>query len=215
MALGSLHFTLSKLQDADLIEESTKTYMTFGQGPFGGNPSLVLNVRGDVAPEALRRAVAGIVAGVDPEIPAGPVQSMEAVIADSLARERLLSVLLAIFAATTLLLGSIGVYGVVSYSVGRRTREIGLRIAVGARPAEVLRLVVRQGVLLGAVGVAVGVVGSLATGRLLEGFLFGVSETDVPTLVLVGAGMLAVATLASLLPARRAASVDPLTALRQ
>lgn len=196
-------------------DPTVQTYMTYGSGPFAGNPSLVLNIRGDVAVETLRREVGAIVAGIDSEIPVGPVRSMEAVIAGSLARERLLSVLLAVFAATALLLGSIGVYGVISYSVGRRTREIGLRIAVGARPREVLNLVVRQGVFLGALGVAVGVAGSVATGRLLEGFLFGVSETDVLTLLVVGAGMLVVAGVASFLPARRAASVDPLTALRE
>lgn len=196
-------------------EPTVQTYMTFGSGPFASNPSLMLNIRGDVGAESLRRAVTDVVGAIDSEIPVGPVRGMEAVIADSLARERLLSVLLTVFAATALLLGSIGVYGVISYSVGRRTREIGLRIAVGARPGEVLSLVVRQGLLLGAIGVALGIVASLGTGRLLEGFLFGVSQTDVPTLVLVGAGMLFVAAVASFLPARRAAGVDPLTALRE
>lgn len=195
-------------------EPTVQTYMTFGSGPFGGNPSLVLNIRGEATPEVLRREIGEIVSTLDSEIPVGPVRAMEEVIADSLARERLLSVLLTVFAAITLLLGSIGVYGVISYSVGRRTREIGLRIAVGARPREVLRLVVRQGLLLGTVGVAVGAVASLGTGRVLEGFLFGVSERDVATIVLVAMGMLAVTAFASWLPARRAASVDPLTALR-
>lgn len=199
----------------DLAQEPrVQTYMTFGASPFGGIPSLVLNVRTELGAGALGQTVTDVVRSVDPEIPLGPVRSMEEVVAASIERERLLSVLLAIFAGVALILGAVGVYGVVSYSVGRRTREIGLRIAVGARPGSVLGLVVRQGTAMGLLGVGIGITGSLAAGRAMEGFLFGVSATDVPTLAAVSALVLGVAALASFLPARRAAHVDPLTALR-
>lgn len=196
-------------------EPRTQTYMTFGPGPFGGTPSLVLNVRSELGPEAVRQAVTEAVRSLDPEIPVGDVRSMEGVIAGSLERERLLSVLLAVFAGVALILGAIGVYGVVSYSVRRRTREIGLRVAMGARPGSVLGLVVRQGTTLALAGVILGVLGSLAAGGLLERFLFGISGTDIGTLAAVSLGVLAVAAMASLLPARRAAGVDPLVALRE
>lgn len=195
-------------------EPRIQTYMTYGEGPFGEIASLVLNLRTEGSTGSLRQAVQDIVWGLDPDIPIGTMESMEDVVAGSLERERLLSLLLTVFAAVALGLGAIGVYGVVSYSVSRRTREIGLRIAVGAKPGAVIGLVLRQGIVLGSVGIIVGVVGSLAAARLLEGFLFGVSGSDVPTLVAVAAGVLGVACLASLLPARRASSVDPLVALR-
>ncbi|MDX1648121.1 MAG: ABC transporter permease, partial [Longimicrobiales bacterium] len=174
-------------------EPRVQTYMTFGGPPFGAIPSLVLNVRTELGPEAVDGTVTEVVRSVDSEIPVGPVRSMEDVVGDSLERERLLSVLIGIFAAVALLLGAVGVYGVVSFSVGRRTREMGLRIAVGARPAAVLSLVVRQGTLMALVGVAVGIVGSLAAGRAMEGFLFDISGTDVPTLAAVAATVLGVA----------------------
>lgn len=196
-------------------EPRVQTYMTFGPGPWGTIPGLVLNIRSQAEPEAIRRGVTEVVRGVAPEIPIGPVRSMEAVISASIERERLLSLLFAIFGGVALVLGAIGVYGVVSYSVGRRTREIGLRIAVGADRGSVLGLVVRQGVLLGALGVGIGVAGSLASGSVLEGFLYGVSRSDPATMTAVGAGMLAITGLASFVPARRAAGVDPLTALRE
>lgn len=195
-------------------EPRIQTYMTYGEGPFGEIASLVLNLRTEGSTAPLRQAVWDIVRGLDPDIPIGAMESMEDVVAGSLERERLLSQLLTVFAAAALGLGAIGVYGVIAYSVSRRTREIGLRIAVGAKPAAVVGLVLRQGVGLGALGITVGVLGSLAAARLLEGFLFGVSGSDVPTLAAVALGVLGVACLASLLPARRASSVDPLVALR-
>ncbi len=130
-------------------------------------------------------------------------------------RERFLATLLGAFAGTALLLGGIGVYGLLAYDVSRRRREIGLRIALGAQPSGVLRSVVRRAATLAGVGVLIGIVGSFATTRLVEGFLFGVSSTDVGTLAGVAAAVLATALAAGFFPARRAAALDPLTTLRE
>jgi putative ABC transport system permease protein len=192
-----------------------QTYTTFGEGPFSRTAGLTLSVRGRMSAEALRRELVEVMRSIDPDTPLGPVVSMESTIARSIQRERLLSILLSVFAAVALLLGALGVYGMISYAVSRRTREIGLRIAIGARPVSVLSRVVAGGLRLGALGVGLGLVAALASGRLLEGFLFGVSRTDGVTLAAVSVGVLAVTCVASFLPARRAASVDPLEALRE
>lgn len=195
-------------------EPRVQTYMTFGEGPYASIPSLTLTTRGRLAGDALSRQIQGILAGIDSDIPVGGARSLEAQVASTVARERLLSVLLTVFAGVTLLLGAIGVYGIVSISVRRRTREIGLRIAIGARPESVLARVVRQGLAMGGLGVGIGIGATYVTGRLLESFLYDVSRADPTTLVLVSAGVLAVSVMASFIPARRAAAVDPLTALR-
>jgi len=145
----------------------------------------------------------------------GTIASMESAVSASIERERILSVLLGAFSLVALVLGAVGVYGVIAFSVGRRTREIGLRMAMGARPGSVLTLVVRQGLALGALGIGLGLVGALAAGRVLEGFLYGVSGSDPLTLAGVALTVLLVVMVASWLPARRAAGVDPLVALRE
>ena len=121
---------------------------------------------------------------------------------------------LGIFAALALTLAAVGVHGVLSYGILQRTREIGIRMALGARPGSVLRSIVGQGVLLAAVGVAVGLAGALALTRVLTTLLFGVTPTDWPTLALVVLVLVGSAVLASYLPARRAMRVDPSVALR-
>jgi ABC-type antimicrobial peptide transport system permease subunit len=154
-------------------------------------------------------------AGIDPDVPIGTVKSMEEQVSASLTVQRLLSTLLMAFGSMALLLGSIGVYGLMAYTVQLRRREIGLRIAMGAPRSAVSGLVVRQAMVLGAAGVTLGLFGSVAAGRVLEGFLFGVSSTDLTTLAAVSATVLGVTALASYGPARRAASVDPLTTLKE
>jgi len=123
-------------------------------------------------------------------------------------------VLLALFAAVALLLAAIGVYGVLGYTVAERTREIGIRIALGARPDRVLGLVVREGMLLALAGIGVGLAGAWLLVRLLRSLLFGVGPTDLVTFVVVPVGLLLVALAASYVPARRATQIDPVTALR-
>jgi putative ABC transport system permease protein len=132
-----------------------------------------------------------------------------------MAQPRLYLVLIAAFAITAVLLAAIGLYGVLAFAVGQRTREIGIRLALGANRGEVLRMVMSQAGRLAVTGVAAGLVAALLASRLLRAQLFEVAPTDVPTYVLVGVGLLAVAMLASWIPARRAARIDPITALRQ
>jgi ABC-type antimicrobial peptide transport system permease subunit len=139
---------------------------------------------------------------------------MEAVFGDSVSRQRFLSLLLGIFAAVALMLAAIGTYGVLSYLVTERQREIGIRVALGASAGGIVRLVLRQGLSITVMGIAIGVLGALALARVTESLLFGVSPTDPGTYVAVGGVILAVALLACLVPAQRATRVDPLVAIR-
>jgi ABC-type antimicrobial peptide transport system permease subunit len=123
-------------------------------------------------------------------------------------------VMLAIAALVALFLGTVGIYGVISYIVSQRTREIGVRIALGAETARVSRMVLRQGLILAAIGTGIGVVAAVAVTRLMSAFLFGVSAFDPVTFTAVAAVLVATALLASWLPARRAARIDPVEALR-
>jgi len=154
------------------------------------------------------------VSEIDPEIPLGPVTDMDAVVDAASAQLSFVSLLLGIAAGTALLLAAVGLYGVVSWVVTRRTREIGMRMAIGARPGEVQRMVVGQSVTVVGAGLAAGVALALLSTRLLEGLLVGVEPSD-PAVYVVAAGLLGIVALAaSWLPARRAARIDPLEALR-
>ena len=165
-------------------------------------------------PEALAGAVKGALADLDPAVPLAQVQTMSAVLSTSLGRERLLFVLAATFALLALVLGTLGIYGVVAYTVRQRTREIGVRMALGARASTVSGMVVRQGARLAGLGVALGLVGTVLLGRLLRPQLYGVTPFDAVTLAAVALLLAAVAILASWLPARRAARIQPMEALR-
>jgi predicted permease len=149
-----------------------------------------------------------------PGRPLGSVRTMDSLQRDSMARTSFTLVVLGIAAAMGLLLGSIGLYGVISYTVGQRTREMGLRMAMGAEAGKVTGMVLRQGLVLAALGVAVGGGSAVGATRLMQAILFGVSPVDPLTYGLVAAGLLGVALLATWLPARRAARVDPMVALR-
>jgi ABC-type antimicrobial peptide transport system permease subunit len=141
-------------------------------------------------------------------------KSMEEIVAESLAARRFSMILLSVFAALALLLSSIGIYGVLSYVVGQRSREIGIRIALGAQRADVLRLMLGEGMKMALVGVAIGIVAALALTRLMVQMLFGVSATDPLTFLGVAAVLAGVALAACYIPARRAMRVDPIVALR-
>ncbi len=151
---------------------------------------------------------------LDKDMPIAKVATMDQLLSESVAQPRFRTLLLAIFAAIALVLASVGIYGVSSYSVTQRTHEIGIRMALGAQSGDVVKLVIRQGVELAAIGVAVGLAASFALTRLMEGLLFEVSATDRATFALVAALLVGVALLACWIPARRASIVDPMVALR-
>jgi putative ABC transport system permease protein len=174
--------------------------------------TLVVKTSGD--PAALTPAVRRLVTSMDGGAPVSSVQAMEDVVADSTATSRFYLLLLGAFAAVAVLLAAVGVYGVMSYSVSRRTNEIGIRLALGAKPADVRRMVVGQGMTVALAGAAAGLVGALALTRLMSGLLYGVGASDPATYVAVGLVLGAVALAASYVPARRATRIDPLRALR-
>ena len=171
----------------------------------------VVRTTGD--PTALAAFVSQEVRALSPDVAVMWVRTMRQQIAAATTRERLLSTLSTAFALLALLLACIGLYGVISYSVTQQTYEFGLRMALGAQKKDVLRMVLRHGIVLTASGLFIGVVGALVLGRLVETLLFQTSASDPPTLVIVASILVSIALLASYLPARRAASVDPLTSL--
>jgi ABC-type antimicrobial peptide transport system permease subunit len=151
---------------------------------------------------------------IDPELPVDRVEPLGQMVRDSLDQPRFRTVLLGAFAVIAMLLAVVGVYGLISYSVPQRTREIGIRMALGARPSQVMLPIVREGLLLGLAGVVTGLAGAFAITRVLAAFLFGVDPTDPATFAGVAVLLLAVAFIASYIPSRRALHVDPITALR-
>ncbi|HEV2129635.1 MAG TPA: ABC transporter permease, partial [Longimicrobiaceae bacterium] len=176
--------------------------------------AMSLVVRTSVPPMSLVPAVKREVEALDPNLPLQQVRPLEELVSESVSQPRFYMLLLSIFAGVALLLASIGIFGVISYSVTRRTREIGVRIALGADPKRVVQLVVGGAIGLAALGVGLGLLGALAGTRLLSGLLFGVEPTDPVTFAVVSTLLMGVAVLASYLPARRATRVDPMVALR-
>jgi putative ABC transport system permease protein len=195
------------------LDVDTRPEMFF---PHLQTPSrqMTLAVRTAGDPEALAGPLRQRVQAIDRDQPVGNVRTMEAWLSESVASRRFSAAVLGIFAAVAAGLAALGLYGVVSYSVAQRTHEIGLRVALGARPRDVLRLVIGQGMLLTLVGTAVGVAAALALTRLMSSLLFGVAATDATVFVTVPLLLVAVALVACYIPARRATKVDPMVALR-
>ncbi len=191
--------------------EPPAAYFSHGQIPF---TSMFVAARTGGDPEALVPSVRGAIADLDPGLAASRIEPMSSVVRDALARERFTAALLGLFAALALVLASVGIYGVVSYGVSRRRREIGIRIAVGAEPLRVAGVMLREGALMAAAGIGGGLLGALVVSRLLEGLLYGVAPTD-PTTFVATAGLLAgVALAATWIPAWRASRVEPARILR-
>src|ERR1043166_3532014 len=165
-------------------------------------------------PESMAQAVKQQIWKIDSQLPITKVKSMNDVAAASFAARRFNMLLLGLFAALALVLAAVGIYGVMSYAVTQRTQEIGIRMALGAKTGDVLKLVLKNGMGLTLLGLALGVSGAVAATRLLATLLFGVTPTDKPTFVAVSAVLVVVALLACYIPARRATKVDPLVALR-
>ena len=171
-------------------------------------------IRTDAEPSAIVPAIRAVVRQLDSEATVDLVAPMEQLVSNSISRPRLYAVLLGIFAAIAATLAAVGLYGVMAYGVAQRTREIGVRMALGAQRRDVMRLVVRQALVLTAIGLAIGLVGAGVATRYLEGLLFGVTPLDPITVVAASTMFALVATLASYVPARRATRVNPLVALR-
>jgi macrolide transport system ATP-binding/permease protein len=179
---------------------------------YGSEATLLVRTTSD--PNAMIGPIRAVVQQLDPSLPVFDVQTLRQHLGLALFPSRVAASLLGGFGLLALVLAAIGVYGVVAYSVAQRTREIGIRMALGARPGDVLQMVVRQGMVLAVVGLVVGLVGAFAAMRLLESLLYDVSATDVGTYTVVSALLAAVVFVACVVPAWRAANVDPVRALR-
>jgi len=174
--------------------------------------TLMLRTRGDA--NAIAPAARNVIRSLDPQQPIGEVATMESLLSTSVARSRFSASLLTVFSFVALVMAAVGIYGVMSYSVLQRTHEIGVRMALGAGRFDVLKLVVKKGIVLGVIGVAAGLAASFALTRLISSLLFEVTATDAATFTAVSVGLFLVTLIACYVPARRATRVDPLKALR-
>jgi len=197
----------SSLSDAS----ADQLYMPYEQLPYA---SMTLVVRSSAAPEQIIDAIRSKVAEIDPTLPLSGIRSMESVVSSSVSQPRLITQITGVFAGFALLLAAIGIYGVMAYSVTARKQEMGIRMALGASPRDILRLVVGQGMRMALIGVALGVVVSLALTRLLASLLFGVGATDPLVFSAAAVALVVTALAACYLPARRATRVDPIVVLR-
>jgi putative ABC transport system permease protein len=173
-----------------------------------------LLVKSQLDPSALTSEIRGVVAAVDKDQPIFAIATMNKIVSDGVSAPRLTLVLLGLFSALSLILAAIGIYGVISYSVPQRTREIGIRVALGAQRRDVMRLIMGQGTRLALFGVCIGILAALALTRLMAGLLFGVTATDPVTFAAVALVLISVAFAACYIPTRRAMKVDPMVALR-
>src|SRR4030095_9591903 len=181
---------------------------------FNLSPRMDVVVRTEGAPASVLSAVREKVHQLDPALPVSTVRTMDEWLANSAAQPRLNAVLLVVFAVTAILIAAIGIYGVLAYSVNQRTREIGVRMALGAPRAQVLRMVVREGMIVGAVGVVSGVVAALVVSGVLSSLVYGVEVRDPATYAGVAVILAVVALVACVVPASKASRVDPVVALR-
>jgi putative ABC transport system permease protein len=209
---GEIVGIVGDVKERGLAEEhAPEVYLPYAQQPI---PSMDVVLRTAVPPRSLASAVTGVVRGLDPELPIARMATLDEIVARSIAEPRFYTVLLAAFAGTALFLAALGIFGVMSYAVVQRSREIGIRVALGADPKQVLGMVLRHASLLALAGVVLGLAGAVGLSRAVAGLLFELSPTDPPTLGGTAVVLIGVALLASYVPARRATRVDPLVALR-
>jgi len=209
---GEVVGIVGDVKEGGLAEENPpEIYLAYGQLPVS---SMDVLLRTSVGPMTLAPAAATVVRGLDPELPVARLRTLDDIVARSISEPRFYMILLGAFAGTALFLAALGIFGVMSYAVVQRSREIGIRVALGAHPAHLRRMVLGQALLLAVAGVGVGLLAALALSRAIAGLLFELSPTDPATLAGVAVLLTAVALLASYLPARRATRVDPLIALR-
>jgi len=183
----------------------------FWQSPW---PQALMAVRTVGNPEMLTKAIAAQVHSIDPDLAMANVKTMDQIVSESLVSDRFVSLLFGTFATVALLLAAIGIYGVMAFTVAQRTHEIGLRIALGANEREVLRIILREGLMLAAIGLAFGLAAACLVGRTMRSTLYNVGAIDLPAFAVVAIVLLASAMLACYVPARRATRVDPMVALR-
>jgi ABC-type antimicrobial peptide transport system permease subunit len=176
--------------------------------------AVTLIVRSPLPTDQVVSMVRRAVGAIDPDRPIFDVVTLEQAVSDSFATKRLATVLLAFFATVAITLASVGLYAIVAYSVSQQTRDIGIRMALGARPRDVLRLTLGEGWRLAAIGLSAGTVAALVSTRLMRSLVFDVSTTDPLTFAVTGGLLAAVALFASYWPARRATRIDPMMALR-
>ncbi len=193
------------------VEPKPELYVPHTQHPVD---TMTFVVQTENSPKTYLPMIRKEVRMLDPELPVWEVRSLEEIVGLSVAEKRFLMLLISIFASLALLLGAVGIYGVISYTVSMRTREIGLRMAIGAQNRDVVRLFVREGMFLALCGIVVGIAGALALSRVLTSLLFRISATDPFTLGFVGLLLAIVALLACYFPAHRASKIDPVQALR-
>jgi putative ABC transport system permease protein len=177
-------------------------------------PEMSLVIRTSTNPLSLAAALKSQIQMIDKDLPIDDAKTMQQLLAESSSGRRFNMLLLSVFAAVALVLAIVGIYGVMSYTVARRTHEIGIRVAVGAQPLDVFRMVIGQGMKLAIIGVACGLAGAFGLTRLMTTMLFGVEPTDPATFVSIAVLLTGVTLVACYIPARRATKVDPLVALR-
>ena len=200
------------VKSAGLQADTEPTYyVPATQAPL---QDMTLLVRTTTEPTSIVPALRQTVWSIDPNQPIADVNTMEQIVSDSIGQPRLNMTLMALFGALALILAAVGIYGLLSYAVTQRTREMGIRMALGAQVSDVLGLVLKQGMALALIGEALGLAGAFALTRLIRGLLLGVTPTDATTFIAVIGVLTTIALLACYLPARRATKVDPLTALR-
>jgi putative ABC transport system permease protein len=209
---GQVVGIIGDVKDSGLDEaDPPQLYVAFHQWPV---QAMSVVMKTSVSPESLADAVRREVSAVDPNVPAGNVRTLEQIVARSISQPRFYMALLTAFAAVALILAAIGIFGVLSYAVAQRTREIGIRMALGAQARTVLGIVIRQALVLACAGVAIGIAASWFLSETLSALLFGTSPRDLATFAVVSAALVVVALAASYVPARRATRVDPIVALR-